>query len=142
MKPTAIRWFDRLTLAGIAMSVVDVVLNWSMTMAELEADPFLVQHGLALPAALLAIIIGFGLYLLCWYLVSMRASRIGRWLVVILAVLALTSTGSYAALQTPIADYWTLAIADLLFAASAVTLFLPGAADWFRPNQISPATFE
>ena len=60
MKPRAIHWFDRLTMASIAVSAADVIVNWSAFMAELDADPFLTQHGLALPAALATMAIGFG----------------------------------------------------------------------------------
>jgi hypothetical protein len=54
----------------------------------------------------------------------------------------MVSVASFVILRTPVEDYWLIALADILFAGSAVTLFLPGAADWFRPNQISPTTFE
>jgi hypothetical protein len=54
----------------------------------------------------------------------------------------MVSVASFVMLRTPVEDYWLITLADFLFAGSAATLFRPGAADWFQPNQISPTTFE
>lgn len=141
MKPQAIAWFDRLFMAGMAFSTVDAAIQWPILMADLDADPALARSGASLAIGIALVVLGFGLYLLLWYFVSLKASRVARWIMVVMAVLTIVST--VATFFLPDAgDSWPFLVANALFVAATVTLFLPGAADWFRPNQISPATFE
>jgi hypothetical protein len=143
MKPQAIAWFDRLFMGSMAFSAVDVVINWPTLLAELEVEPALAKGGfsIAIAIAIGLVVIAFGLYLLLWYLISLKRSRVTKWIMVVVALLTAASTVGELLLYS-VDEIWLILVTNALLVAATATLFLPGAADWFRPNLISPATFE
>jgi hypothetical protein len=142
MKPQAIRWFDGLFLGSMVASAVDAVIQWPATMAELDGDLAVIGSGAGVAIAIATLVIGYGLYLLLWYGISMKGSRVAKWILVAVAVLTLLGAGALFFLPDELANAGALLAHSALLTAATVALFLPGAADWFRPNQISPTTFE
>ena len=133
MRPQSISTFQRLYLAGIAVSIVGFILDFNkMANATLSGEP-------VNPTIL---IVGFGIsiaiYLLLWFLVARKASNIARWVIVVVFILGLA--GLPAALGPPFG--LTKALALLLTAlhlAAIVFLFRKDASDWLAHKGSSSA---
>jgi hypothetical protein len=120
-RPTAILWFERLGLAGIALDILQPALLFPR---RIEAE--------GLPLAIALSLIAPALFLLLLLLASRRASNIARWLLASLVLLALAAAASAGVgawdgdLVLPIG-----ALAMLLEAAAVAMTFTPAGGRWF-----------
>jgi uncharacterized membrane protein len=124
MRPQSITTFERLYLAGIAVSIVGFVLDFNKlagaTVSGTPVNPAIVIAGFGISIAI---------YLLLWFLVAKKASNIARWVVVVVFILGLA--GLPVALSPPfgLTKVLSLLLTALHFAA-IVFLFRKDASDW------------
>jgi hypothetical protein len=132
-RPQSIVWFDRFYLASLLLSIVNSALEWSRTESNLAQSP----GSEMLPSWFMASIIGFSLAvsLLLWFLISRRASKVAKWINIVLfgfglltipAIITTASTGA----TSPLSAAATL-VAFLLSALAIWMLFRPDAKAWF-----------
>ena len=140
-RPKAIWWFDGMMLVSMALSAIDVILNWSLFEAEIAADPVLSDSGLVEVVAFGSIAFGFGLYFLLWFFISLRASKVAKWILVVVALLSVGTIALTLTTGIDLGEIWLGLLSNLMLAAATVMLFVPGASDWFNP-QVLPSTFD
>ena len=137
MKPAAIRWFEILLFAALAVDIGNNLLS-SREMAAGMADRGMAISTTALMLlSLVPAIVGFGF----WHFIVHRRSSMARWLFALLVagsaflfavqvarfgLSALTPTLSFAGLS------------ELLKLLAAACLLLPGAAPWFADGRRRP----
>ncbi len=143
MQPSSITWFSRLFMLSMALSALDVGLNWSEMMASFGEDGQIGGGDFTMIIAIISLVFGFGIPLLLWFLVVWRASRVAKWILTVFAVLGLV----FLALPIFVADGFILAdlliaiLANLTNVAACAMLFRPDAAAWFRNDRVDPSTF-
>jgi hypothetical protein len=140
-RPAAIWWFDALMLASMLLSAIDIAVNWAATEAQIAADLGAAHADLVVVLAFGSVAIGFGLYLLLWFFVSVRASKIAKWILALMALISLASITLVVAVGGDYREFWLGISSNLALVAAATVLFLPGASPWFNP-QVSPSVFE
>lgn len=138
-RPPSVLLFERLYLAAFVVSVAFALLNWSHDLAAVIANPGLARITGA--ARLLPVVypltraLIWGVWLLLWFLVARRASRVARVLVTI-GALVTAYDGSrllLAMLSGPLAG-WAATVALIetaLVVCAAAMLFRPDAKAWF-----------
>ena len=89
MQPPSIIWFSRLFMLSMALSIVDVVMNWTEMMASLGQDGQIGGSDFTMIVAIISLVFGFGVPLLLWFLVVWRASRAAKWILTVFAALGL-----------------------------------------------------
>lgn len=124
-RPAAIRWFQRLYLLGIVLSVVEIVVTARKTDPTGDDEAILMTIGFGI-FALAAVVI-----YLFWFFIMRRRSNVARWL--LLAVTVLTAPlGLVDTEQQPMDAWRALEFFSLgLSFVTAACLFLPGARRWF-----------
>lgn len=144
MRPASITMFDRLYLGALVLGAVNTAINFETVLAELEADPAVVQMGMASPGFVIGTAaFGYAISLLLWFLISRKANTIAKWILTVLtaigALMMPFSLGAVPLLETII----TLTITAMQVAA-VWFLFRPDAKAWFElgPRGMDPGTFE
>ena len=143
MQPPSIIWFSRLFMLSMALSIVDVVMNWTEMMASFGQDGQIGGSDFTMIVAIISLVFGFGVPLLLWFLVVWRASRAAKWILTVFAALGLLF------LATPflvvdgfvMAEMWISIVTNLINVAACVMLFRQDAVAWFRNDMIDPDTF-
>jgi len=132
MRPKSIVWFDRLYLLAIALVLADGAFSYPSKVKLLAVTSDLGKAGWAPTVLIVTLAVSIGLRLLLWFLISAMASRIAKWLAVILALAALFNVPSLlaaAAVLPMVALPGLLTIALQLVAV--FLLLLPGSRRWF-----------
>jgi hypothetical protein len=129
MKPQSIRRFDLFYLASIALSAVAYVMSYDALVASMEARTAAAGFRLGSGTVLATIVIGIGIGLVLWFLVSRMRSVVAKWFVVALFVLSLLGlpgllSGGWTVLKT------ISALKLLLEAVAVYYLFQPDAKAW------------
>lgn len=84
-RPPSIKRFERLYLASFGLSLIGWATSWSSMAARLASDPRTVGYGWFLPAAL---VLSAAITLALWWSITRGASRLAKWIVVVLTALA------------------------------------------------------
>ncbi len=144
MRPASIAMFDRLFLGSLALGLVNAVLGYDATIAQLEADPAVAEMGLAGPGfVIVTMAFGFGISLLLWFLISRKAITVAKWVLVVLTVIGLFSI-PVALADVPLSQAIITVVVTVMQLAAVVFLFRADAKAWFAhgPKGMDPATFE
>ena len=84
MRPKSIAMFERVFLASLVIALINSVLSWDDMTAALAREPAAAGFGNGLLVASIALSLLVPLVL--WYFIARRASRIAKWILVILTV--------------------------------------------------------
>ncbi|WP_298813635.1 hypothetical protein [uncultured Sphingomonas sp.] len=126
-RPASIITFERLYLAGLALSLVSWALDWPLMQARLAANPQTAPFGWMLSVMLLLNIAGS---LLLWFFTARRASVVAKWLVVVFAGLSALRF----LLNLPAALGGAMTATSLLLATLTTGLSVTAAAMLFRTD--------
>lgn len=130
MKPRSIQLFDRLYLGALAVSLVSTIVFWDQTVAVALAQPGM-SYG---PGFLIfTTAVGFSISLLLWFFASVRASKVAKWILVVLFGIGAVGFVIGFAAGTPVGGLQlVLGLAGMLLQAAAIwMLFRPDAQPWF-----------
>ena len=127
MRPKSIVLFERLFLSNTLISILAVLINYGT----LRADA--VSRGKSAAGPLLGIALTLLVDIPLWFFVARRASRVGKWILILLyalnyfvTVLIVTRFQAFGALYSAM----TL-VATVLSFAALVMLFRKDARSWF-----------
>ena len=99
MRPASIIWFERLFLLGLALGLVNGMIQFDTALAQIESDPKLAQLGWGTGFVVTVMAISLLIPLLLWFLIARRASNIAKWVLVIFTVPGLFFLPSSAAIS-------------------------------------------
>lgn len=132
-RPRSILWFERLFVASVVSSTIDLFVHWEDYAFDEEFD----AQGQQIYAAviMLGIVVSYAVQIALWYFAAYRASNIARWILVMLTALSLSGIAIY------IQDYSGselvfLIVTQSLVLASILCLFLGGSREWFRTKGV------
>ncbi|HXH14639.1 MAG TPA: hypothetical protein VNJ10_00730 [Sphingomonas sp.] len=133
VRPIAIVRYERLYWASFVLGAIVTAMSWSQRVAMLAAAPVLANATWLLPTIQA---IGLAVTILLWYFTARSPSVVAKWVVVVLAALAVLGVLlSLKSLFTGEAAIGTVAIVsfvgDALYVAAATQLFQPGTKAWF-----------
>jgi hypothetical protein len=144
MRPNSIVMFERLFLASLVLSAISSFFAYDSILAELNRDPALLQLGLGGTFVAGTMAFSLALYLLLWFLIARKASRVAKWILVAFVAIGLASlVFSLTVSFTP--DLLTLLglASYALEVAAVVFLFRPDAVAWLKgESPTDPATFD
>lgn len=86
-RPKSILWFERLYGASILVSIVDIAMQWDDLTLEDEFGSE--TQMLFVVAVALVMIVTYAIVLTLWYFVAYRASKIAKWLLLVVSVVSL-----------------------------------------------------
>ncbi|QDH33320.1 hypothetical protein [Porphyrobacter sp. YT40] len=144
MRPASIIRFEQIILGSLALGIVNTVLSYDTTMAQIEADPGMTELGMSGPGFLIgSVVIGFGISLLLWFFVSRRASTVAKWILVVLTLIGLLSV-PLALFDVPFVQAAITFVTAVMQLAALWFLFRPDANAWFEhgPRGMDPSTFD
>lgn len=144
MRPASITRFDQLFLGAMALGIVNTVLNYDTTMAQLEADPAVAAAGMAGPGFIIgAAAFGFLISLLLWFFISRRASSIAKWILLVLTLIG-TLAMPFGLSDVPLVQAIIAVVITVMQVAALWFLFQHDAKAWFEhgPSGMDPAAFE
>jgi len=144
MRPASIIRFDQLYLGAIALGIINTVLAYDSTMAQLEADPAIAAVGMAGPGVIIGLsAFSFFISLLLWYFISRRASTVAKWILVVLTVIGLLGIPA-ALMMAPLMQTIITLVISAMQVGALWFLFRPDAKSWFEhgPKGMDPSAFE
>ena len=89
MRPRSIVMFERLFLTSLVLSVVVFVMSYETSIAQLERMPEVTQLGIGSGVWTGAFLFGLALYLLLWFLIARKASKVAKWILIVFIALGL-----------------------------------------------------
>ncbi len=144
-RPASIINFERSFWASILVGIVGTLIHWKTLVDLMKGDPVMSESvDMAIPFLGFAMIMSFALGGLLWYLIARRASRVAKWIYVVLMAFGIIST--FTSTNDPMSPKgFGLAltlVSTALTALSIYFLFRPDANEWFKGNRdIDPETF-
>jgi hypothetical protein len=144
MRPASINRFDQLYLGALALGIINTIIAYDETMAQLEADPAVAAVGMAGPGFIIGVsAFSFGISLLLWYFIARRASTVAKWILVVFTVIGLIGI-PFALITTPLMQSIITLVIAAMQVAALWFLFRPDAKAWFEhgPRGMDPSTFE
>ena len=144
MRPASITMFDRLYLGATALGIINTVVSYDETMAQLEADPAVAQMGMATAGFMFgALGVSVAISLLLWFLISRKAITVAKWILTVLTVIGTLMIPLSLSEMGLVPMIFTLVITVMQLAAVWM-LFRPDAKVWFEhgPKGMDPSTFE
>jgi hypothetical protein len=146
IRPLSIVRYERLYLASFVLGLVVTAMSWPERTAIVAANPVLAHVAWILPTFQVA---GIAITLLLWYFTARAPSVVAKWVVVVLAALAVVGVVlSLTTLTTGRTTFGTTSIvsfaADAVYVVAAILLFKPDAKLWFGelPESENPDIFE
>jgi predicted permease len=132
MRPASIQAFDKALLLRLAIDLVSTLLNWQAVTA--RAAPRLAALGLGQGFVVATVVLSLAIYLLLWFFIARRASRVAKWIFVVLTGFSVLNFLGAVASRGLVGDvYQLLAVAVLaLQVYGAWLLFRPDAQAWFE----------
>lgn len=135
-RPPSIATFERLYLAAIALSLLGWYADWSSLQAQLAADPRTVRVGWMLPVML---VLSIAVPLLLWFFTARRASVVAKWIVTMLAAVAVIRS----LFDLPVVLRGAMEVASfaiglattIVSIAAAAMLFRADARGWFNQGE-------
>jgi hypothetical protein len=142
-RPPSIVNFERSFWASTLLGIGGFFYSMGEVRALVDKDPVLSQWDGSMGFVVGAILLSFALMVLLWYLTARRASRIAKWIYVILMAFGIFSTlGTISDPAAPKGIPLVISLFSTLFTvASIYFLFRPDARDWFARRRVDPATF-
>jgi hypothetical protein len=143
-KPASIVLFDRLYLGSLAIGVLNFIVGWSDISEKLARNPEFAATGFGTGFMIAIFAISMAINLVIWFFISLRASKIAKWILVAFFVIGLASM--LGNLNNPMGpEGLSLAVTIVITLAQAAAiymLFRPDAVAWFnRTPPIDPDTF-
>jgi peptidoglycan/LPS O-acetylase OafA/YrhL len=125
-----------LYLAAIALSLLGWYADWSSLQAQLAADPRTVRVGWMLPVML---VLSIAVPLLLWFFTARRASVVAKWIVTMLAAVAVIRS----LFDLPVVLRGAMEVASfaiglattIVSIAAAAMLFRADARGWFNQGE-------
>lgn len=133
MRPASIIWFERLFLLGLALGLVNGMIQFDTALAQIESDPKLAQLGWGTGFVVTVMAISLLIPLLLWFLIARRASNIAKWVLVIFTVPGLFFLPSSAEQMSTSAFVLTWVLTAIQLAAISF-LFKRDAREWLSPT--------
>lgn len=135
MRPQSIVNFERLYLGALALGIVNTILSWNDTMAQVKQQP----NAEILGPDFVYIVTGLSILipLILWYFIARKASVVAKWILVVLFLLGLAGTfmmisgGTYPKGLSGILG----GVTTLLQAGAIWMLFKPDAKAWFADGR-------
>lgn len=141
MRPQSIKMFDYLLLGSLVLGAVNFIFSFGDTVEILRSDPAMAQTGLADGFAIGVFVVGLGITLLLWFLISRMRSKIAKWILIALTALGIVMLPGSLAQLSSAAMIASIAITAMQVAA-LYFLFRPDARDWFDRKEVDSTTFE
>lgn len=130
MKPASISRFDLFYLAWVALTIVDFFLQRGAYIA--QVDQAAKGGGVMLGSSFVTVVfvVWVLFMLLLWWLVSSRHSVVGKWIIVVLAIIGVFGVPDLFrhGFTTPVIVALLMLVTSV---AAAYSLFAPGAKEWF-----------
>jgi len=144
IKPASIIKFDRLYLAALVLGAVNFAVGFSSLSDRLAQIPEYTASGFGTGILIASFIAGLAINLLIWFFISVRASKVAKWILVALFAIGLVQmVRSFGHALGP--QGFSLAVTLVitgLQAAAIYMLFRPDALSWFNRNPpVDPDTF-
>ena len=141
VRPDTIVRYERLYWAAFALDSIVTAMTWTQREAIVTAYPVLAKATWILPTFQA---IGISVTVLLWYFTARAPSVVAKWVVVILAALAvLGAVQALGSLATGSATLGTASIlsliANALYVAAAVYLLKPTSKAWFGQDAAAEA---
>lgn len=134
MRPKSIVNFDYAYLGSLLIGLINTVLTWQETTAQVSVQRAMATIGSWYPIAVFAV--GFGISLLLWYFTSRRASLIAKWILVVLTAIGVVLTMmSLATALTMTLSSGLIVMSVVLQILAMVLLFRPDARAFFGEGQ-------
>jgi hypothetical protein len=144
-RPPSIINFERSFWASILIGIVGTLFHWQMMTESVKNNPVMSESAdMAVTVIGFAIVMSFALSSLLWYLIARRASRVTKWIYVLL--MGFGSISTLISINDPMAPQG-FALALMLVSAaqtflSIYFLFRPDASEWFKGGHgVDPETF-
>lgn len=143
-KPDSIKLFDRLYLGSLALGALNFAMGWSEMSDKLARTPEIVAAGLGSGFMIATVVVSMAINLVIWSFISLRASKIAKWIFVAFFAIGLLTMLSN--LNNPLGPQG-LSLAVALFVTvmqggALYMLFRPDALAWFdRTPPVDPDTF-
>lgn len=133
-----------LYLGALAIGLITTLLTWNQTIALMQVDPS--TAAVATPIMIGSLVIGFGISLLLWFLVSRMRSTIAKWVLTVffvIGVLSVLFTFANGTFPPGLAGVLSI-VSTVLQGVAVYMLFRPDAVAWFRgePTGDVSAPFE
>lgn len=130
MKPRSIQLFDQFYLGALAVGFVSTIAYWDQTVAMVLAQPGM-PYGPGF--FMFTTAAGFLVSLLLWFLTSVRASKVAKWILVVFFGLGAVGFVIGFAVGSPVGGLQlVLGLTGMLLQGAAVwMLFRPDAKPWF-----------
>ena len=129
MRPQSIILFERLFLASLALSLLTLAIGYEEMAAAVAEDPGVKQLGIGPEFLVGMVVASYAVYLLLWYLIARKASKLAKWIFVLFTVIGVLS--ALPALGGPWT--WTMLVSVAVYAlevGAAICLFQPDARAW------------
>ncbi|MGB5724583.1 MAG: hypothetical protein WBM39_09205 [Parasphingorhabdus sp.] len=128
-RPLSIIWFERLFLASLALSFIDILVHRDAYLGTVDVSDELGQ--IFVLATIVATVFWFGIEILIWFFIAHRASNLAKWINVVLLILSLGLAVPYISEFSPSENFFTALTLSLLTGA-ILCLFRPDARIWFQ----------
>lgn len=144
-RPPSIINFEHSFWASILTGIVGTLIHWQMMTELVKNDPMMSESAdMAITVIGFAIFMSFALSGLLWYLIARRASRVTRWIYVLL--MGFGSISTVTSINDPMAPQGfglaLMLVSTALTVLSIYFLFRPDASEWFKGKRgVDPETF-
>lgn len=141
MKPDSIKRFDWLYLGSVAVGIASVVLQWDAIVAATTAEVAAAgatefDDDMALGAVIFGTVVGVGISLILWLLISVFRIEIVKWLLCLLAAWSLANLPSLFSEAQDIGLAAVLSLVSTLLSLVALYfLFRSDAKEWFAAKR-------
>ena len=142
MRPQSIIRFEQIFFAAIAVSLLNTLMSFGATEAQLANDPSSAQLGLGSGFLIATLAFSIGIMLLLWFFIARRASNVAKWILVAITGLGLAMMlGTISALSAapPLTLLLTVVNTGLQIAGLAF-LFKRDAVEWLTTKGQGGAT--
>lgn len=138
-KPRSMKTFDLLYLGSLAVGLIGLVLGWDGLVEQMNAE-FVAQglepeSGFATGAIIGGFVLGIGISIALWFLVSVIRIEFVKWIIVLFTIYSVVSLagGIAAAGFDPIQISGI--VSTLMAIAAIVMLFQPESKEWFAAKK-------
>lgn len=139
-KPDSIRKFDWLYLGSIAVGLIGLALSWSTVTgqmdAQMEAAGTELGSGTATAALIGGLVIGTGVSLAIWFLISVLRIELIKWVLIVLVLWGLVTLPAGIQATGGIGMQNITGIISTIMSIAAIWfLFRPDAKAWFAEKR-------
>lgn len=133
-RPKSIFWFERLFVASLFLSALQVTFNW---IEDFSDGDFTTGGSTGLTAMMLLItFVSFAIDIGFWYFIARRASHIAKWLLIVKTTVGLA--GTFWVMTKIVHVTWPVSLlVQLLIILSIIFLFRHDASRWFHTKGVT-----